>query len=179
MLRYTGCNIMILMAATAWVILSFSSCILCGFDSYTALFKVSPEKISPPPLRGRGGRNYRNWRTKSATQLQPSNSLCYIGYISTWLDVRSCELMQEAITFNTFYDGISFQNLVTILISVCTLCYGPGLLFRGPSCISLRTQLFIFDKDRLIYNCVTFNFMTGCTLTTYKHYTQARVLICF
>jgi len=27
---------------------------------------------------------YRNWRTTSATQLQPSKSLCYIGYTSTW-----------------------------------------------------------------------------------------------
>ena len=37
--RYTRCNIVILMAATAWLILSFSSCIVCGFDSYTVLFK--------------------------------------------------------------------------------------------------------------------------------------------
>jgi len=44
-LRYTGCNIVILMAATAWQMLSFRSCILCGFDSYTALFKVFPQKI--------------------------------------------------------------------------------------------------------------------------------------
>ena len=32
-LRYTRCNIVILMAATAWLMLSFSSCIVCGFDS--------------------------------------------------------------------------------------------------------------------------------------------------
>jgi len=50
MLRFTRCNIVILMAATAWLMLSFSSCVLCGFDS----------------------------------QLQPSKSLCYIGYTSTW-----------------------------------------------------------------------------------------------
>jgi len=31
MLRYTGCNIAILMAAAAWLMLSFSSCIMCGF----------------------------------------------------------------------------------------------------------------------------------------------------
>ena len=28
-----------LMAATAWLMLSFRSCIVCGFDSYTVLFK--------------------------------------------------------------------------------------------------------------------------------------------
>ena len=39
MLRYTRCNIVILMAATAWLMLSFSSCIVCGFDSYIVLFK--------------------------------------------------------------------------------------------------------------------------------------------
>ena len=38
MLRYTRCNTVILMAATAWL-MSFSSCIGCGFDSYTVLFK--------------------------------------------------------------------------------------------------------------------------------------------
>jgi len=38
-LRYTRCNIVILMAATAWLILSFSSWIVCGFDSYTVLFR--------------------------------------------------------------------------------------------------------------------------------------------
>jgi hypothetical protein len=35
-------------------------------------------------------------------------SPCYIGYSFTWLDVRSCVLIQEATTFNIFYDGISF-----------------------------------------------------------------------
>ena len=54
MLRFTRCNIVILMAATAWVVLSFSSCILCGFDSYTVLFKCPQRKSSP---RGGGGRN--------------------------------------------------------------------------------------------------------------------------
>ena len=68
-------------------------------------------------------------------QLQPSKSLCCIGYTSTGLDVRSCVLMKEATTFSIFYDGISFQHLATVLISVFTLCYGPGLLFRGPFCI--------------------------------------------
>ena len=40
MLRYTRCNTVILMTAAAWLMLSFSSCIVCGFDSYTVLFKV-------------------------------------------------------------------------------------------------------------------------------------------
>jgi hypothetical protein len=77
---------------------------------------------------------YRNWRTTSAKHLQPSKSLCYIGYTSTWLDVRSCVLMQEATTFN-IYDGISFQDLATVLMSEFMLSYGPGLLFNGPLCI--------------------------------------------
>jgi len=38
-------------------------------------------------------------------------------------------------TFNIFYDGLSFQHMATVLISVFTLCYGPGLLFRGPCCL--------------------------------------------
>jgi hypothetical protein len=57
-------------------------------------------------------------------------------HTSTWLDVRSCVLMQKATTFNIFYDGKSFQHLASVLISVFTLCCGPGLLFRGPPCIS-------------------------------------------
>jgi len=138
------------MAAAAWLLLSFSSCIVCGFDSYTVLFKCLQKNFFPSP-RGGGDfsgdtwkvrytnqirTRYKNWRT-SATQLQPSKSLCYIGCTSTWLYVRSCVLMQEATTFNIFYDGISFQHLATILISVFALCYGPGLLFRGPRCMFL------------------------------------------
>jgi len=45
MFRYTGCNIVILMAATAWLMLSFSSCIVCGFDSYTVLFKCPQRNV--------------------------------------------------------------------------------------------------------------------------------------
>jgi len=51
-------------------------------------------------------------------------------------DVRSCVLTQEATSSNIFYGGFSFQHLATVLISVFTLCYGPGLLFRGTFCIS-------------------------------------------
>jgi len=33
------------MAATSWLMMSFSSCIVCGFDSYTVLFKCPQRKI--------------------------------------------------------------------------------------------------------------------------------------
>ena len=52
MLRYTQCNIAILMAATAWLMLSFSSCIVCGFDLYRVLFKCPQRKLPPPPRGG-------------------------------------------------------------------------------------------------------------------------------
>ena len=130
MLKYTRCNIVILVAATAWLMLSFSSRLVCGFDSHTVLFQCPRENFLryTNQIRTR----YRNWRT-SARQLQPSKSLCYIRYTSIWLDVRCCVLMQKATTCNIFYDGISFQHLATVLISVFTLCYGTGLLFRGQS----------------------------------------------
>jgi len=64
--------------------------------------------------------------------LDLSKSLCYIGYTSAWSDVHSCVLMQEATTCSIFWDGISFQHLATVFISVFTLCYVCGLLFRGP-----------------------------------------------
>jgi len=100
MFRYTRCTIVIMMAATAWLML-------------TVLFKCPQRKVRyTNEIRTR----YRNWRTTSATQLQPSKSLCYIGYTSTWLDVRSCVLMQEATTCNIFYDVISFQLLATVLM---------------------------------------------------------------
>jgi hypothetical protein len=136
MLRYTRCNTVILMAATAWLMLSFSS--------YLSLSPLPPphwggEIISGDTWKVRYTNQirtrYRIWRT-SATQLQPSTSLCYIGCTSTWLDVHSCVLMREATIFIVFYDGISFQHLATLLFSVFTLCYGTGLLFRGPSCIT-------------------------------------------
>ena len=51
MLMYTRCtcNIVILLAANARLMLSFSSCIVCGFDSYTVLFKCPQRKFLPPP----------------------------------------------------------------------------------------------------------------------------------
>ena len=64
-------------------------------------------------------------------------------YTSTWLDVRSCVLMQEATTCNIFCDGISFQHLATLLISVFMLCYGPGLLFRGPPCFKVSVVFYV------------------------------------
>ena len=177
-MRYTRCNTVILMAAAAWLTSSFSSCIVCGFDSYMVLFKCPQSKIAPPPSPPERGifyiriYEYTNqircnivtlmaataWlmlsfsscivcRFDSYTVLfkcrpdKGSISLRYIRYTSTRLDVRSCVLMsscvlmKEATTFNIFYDGISFQHLATVLISVFTLCYRPGLLFRGPSCI--------------------------------------------
>ena len=47
MLRYTRCNMVILMAATAWLMWSFSSRIVCGFDSYTVMFKCPQRKFLP------------------------------------------------------------------------------------------------------------------------------------
>ena len=44
MLRYTRCNVVILMAAAAWL-MSFNSCIVCGFDSYTVFFKCPQRKF--------------------------------------------------------------------------------------------------------------------------------------
>jgi len=97
--------------------------------------KCPQRKSSPPPGVGGGifsgntwkvrytnqiRTRYRNWRTTSATQLQPSKSLRYIGYTATWLDVRSCVLMQEVTTCNIFCDGICVQHLAVVLISVLT-----------------------------------------------------------
>jgi len=142
------------MAATECLMFCFRSRIVCGFDSYTVLFKCPRENLSS--LTGDGKKEnflwdtwkvqytneirtrYMNWSTTSVTQLQPSQSPCYIRYTSTRLDVRSCVLMQEATIFSIFYDGISFHHFYTVLISVFILCYGSGLLFRGPSVFSPR-----------------------------------------
>ena len=59
MLRFAR-NVVLLMAATAWLMLSFSS--------FTNQIRT----------------RYRNWRTTSAMHLQPSKSQCYIRYTSTW-----------------------------------------------------------------------------------------------
>jgi len=44
-LRHSRYNIVILMAVTAWLVLSFISCVVCGFDSYTVLFKCPQIKF--------------------------------------------------------------------------------------------------------------------------------------
>jgi len=95
MLRYNRCNTVILMAATAWL-MSFSSCIGCGFDSYTALFKCLQRNPPPPGGKGRNfsgdtwkvqytnqiRTRYKNWRTTTATQLQPSKSPLHRVYLN-------------------------------------------------------------------------------------------------
>jgi len=68
-------------------------------------FQVSLDKIAPSPPRGGGdflymnirikSAQYRNFRT-SATQLQPSEWLCYIGYTSTWWQ-HNCWLTVETL----------------------------------------------------------------------------------
>jgi len=143
MLRYTRCNIVILMAAIAWL-MSFISCIVCGCDLYTVLFKC--------PQRKNLWGHFYDIRITSAHDTgteghQPcscshQNHRSYIGYTSTWLGTRSCVLMQGANAFSVFYDSISFQHLAAVLISVFTLRYRTGLLFRGPSCIKQTYPFF-------------------------------------
>jgi len=90
MLRYIRCNIVILMAATVWLMLSFTSCIVCGFRSYTVLFKCPHGKVRyTNQIRTR----YRNWRTISATQLQPSKSLLHRVYLNM---IRRAQLCIDA-----------------------------------------------------------------------------------
>ena len=85
MLRYTRCNIVILMAVTAWLMLFFISCIVCDliripYFSRRNFFWDTSKVLFTNQISTR----YRNWRTTSATQLQASKSLRYIGYTSTW-----------------------------------------------------------------------------------------------
>ena len=69
--------------------------------------------------------------------------------------------MQEATTVNIFYIGISFQHLAAVLIYVFTLCYGPGLLFRGPLCIyQLLIKMSVIETTTYI-SLTEFN--TGTT----------------
>jgi hypothetical protein len=94
------------------------------------------------------------WKS-SLPSISHCKSLCYIRYTSTWLDVRSCVLMQQTTTFNIFHDGISFQHLATALISVCTLCYGPELLFCGPPCISVYSIMISTCAPRMRHEHVS------------------------
>jgi hypothetical protein len=54
MLSHTACKTVVFMAATAWL-MSFSSCIVCGFDSYTALSKCPQRKLSHVARSGECG----------------------------------------------------------------------------------------------------------------------------
>ena len=63
----------------------------------------------------------------------------------------SCVLMLKATNCNIFCDGISVQHLAAVLISVYTLSYGPGLLFRGPPCI--RNNYLHKKKGKLTKQC--------------------------
>ena len=115
----------ILMAATAWLMLSFSSCAVCGFDSYTVQFRCPQRK------------------------LQPSKSLSYITYTSTqwqhdcWLTVQTLYAIYiptpERISQGHVQNGrrASFSwptmyNTIKSLPDICTLLYICNFLFRVP-----------------------------------------------
>jgi hypothetical protein len=55
--------------------------------------------------------------------------------------------MQEATTFNIFYDGISFQHLATVLISVFMKCYGTGLTFIVAHPILSHTSVLALHRE--------------------------------
>ena len=114
MLRYTRCNIVIFMAASAWL-MSFSSCIVCGFDSYWKVRYTNQIRTQ-----------YRNWRTGSTTELQPSKSLFYIGYTSIWWQ-HYCWLTVETLC-------AVYEYILTPERNHKDTCKTEGgLLFRGPS----------------------------------------------
>ena len=146
MLRFTGCNTVILMAATAWLMLSFSSCIVCGFDSYTVLFKCPQRKFSLP----RGGReNFHESNPHTIQELKDNISHAVTAISITVLHrvyrnmIRRAQLCIDA-EGNHLQHRLwwhIFQHLATVLISVFTLRYGPGLLFRGPLCVTLHWRI--------------------------------------
>jgi len=74
---------------------------------------------------------YRKWRTTSATLLQPSESLCYIGYTSIWWQ-HDCW-----ITVQTLYACVSQppgRGLVP----------GPGISYTGPRKVLLEFVVLVF-----------------------------------
>jgi len=73
--------------------------------------------------------------------------------------------MQEATTLSIFYDGVSFHHLATVLISVFTLCYGPGLLFRGPFCTS--------NIQSTLSYAMSFSYSLVLSFLTYKWHSPA------
>jgi hypothetical protein len=125
MLRYTRCNVVILMAATAWLILSFISCIVCGFDSYTVLFS-GENTVYESNLH-----TIQEMKDISHAVAAINITLLHRVYLNM---IRRAQLCIDA-GGNHFDDGISFQHLATVLISVFTLCYVVGLLLGGPFCI--------------------------------------------
>jgi len=88
MLRYTRCNTVILMAATAWLMLSFSFCIVRRFDSYTVLFKCPKRTFFLGTLEKYGVRIKSAHDIGTEGQHQPGScshqNNRYIGYTSTW-----------------------------------------------------------------------------------------------
>ena len=154
--------------------LSFSSCIGCGFDSYTVLFKCPQRNF----LWGHGGgreifsggiwkvrytnqnrTRWRNWRTTSATQLQPSKSQCYIGYTSTlwqhhcWLTVQTLyaiyiitpERISQGHVQNGMRANFSWPILYIFLLQEIYLC--------------LNTLCKICTSGEILWSCYwTFDF---------------------
>ena len=149
MLRYTRCNIVILMAATAWLILSFGSCIVCGFGSCTVFLKCPEKNLLWGHLKSTVYESYprtiQNWRTTSATKLYPPKSLCYIRYTSTWLQ-HNCWL-----TVQTLYALYAMYILMPERISQGHVQNGRRATFSWPT---LYKQTYEIKHPNFVMNNV-------------------------
>jgi len=116
----------ILMAATAWL-MSFKSCIVCGFDSYTVIFSGDTWKST---VYGSIPHTIRDLKD-NISHAVAAIKIAMLHRV--YLDVISrAQLCIDA--GGNHLQHLIWWYLATVLISVFTLCYGPGLLFRGPPC---------------------------------------------
>ena len=143
MLRYSRCNVVILVATTEWLGLSLGASIVCGFDSYTVLLKWTQRKFEAYGIPIKSVHD-----TGTEGQDQPLSCSHQIHHVTSSIPQhdQTCTAVywcRRQPFSNIFYDGISFQHLATVLISLFMLCYGLGILFRGPSCIIRQLRIFL------------------------------------
>ena len=129
MLRYNRCDIVILMAATAWWCCP-SVPVSCADLIRVPYFSSVPREILIYELNQHSIQELKDNISHAVTAI--SITVLHPVYRNMIRRAQLCIDAEGNHLQHRLWWHI-FLHLATVLISVFTLCYGPGLLFRGPS----------------------------------------------
>ena len=123
------------MAATVWLILSFSSCIVCGFDSYTVLFKC-PQRLYESYC---SNSNFHTVHTAHVPA--PHNHSQHNQCRTPYEVVHSLVLLKMGIKMPKTCWGRSLIINIRLVASCWFLCPHPMFMMHGHKSLKCRMKI--------------------------------------